>query len=451
MTERPHLDRGMGLAGATATNIIAMVGVGPFLIIPSMLVAMNGPHIIYAWVLGAILAACDGLVYAQFGAALPGSGGPYLYLREAYRPFGLGRLAGFVFICQVGLTAPLSIASGGVGFANYLQYYWPSMTSFQHGLVAASVCAVVTVLLYRDIRSTSHLAIAMLVVVLGTVGWVVAGGVFGSSLRMAFDFPREAFQLNADLIARTGAAAMLAMYSYGGYNQVCSIGEEIKAPDVTMPRSILLAIVAVALLYIGMSTSIVGLVPWREAAKSDTVASIFIQQTFTNPSHGRIAAMTMTALILFVAAASLFSLVLGYSRVPFAAARNGDFFAVFARVHPTKHFPHVSLLAIGAISLPFCFFSLGQLVNWLMQVQIVMVSVWQCAGVILLRRYRRDLRQPFTMWAYPLPAIVAVVMWIYVYVTGPAGGLLFSMAFLAGSIVLYAVFRQFDSGGTLLR
>jgi len=442
MNERPQLDRGMGLLAATATNIIAMVGIGPFLVIPLMLTTIGGPHIVYAWVVGAILAVCDGLVYAQFGAALPGSGGPYLYLREAFRPFGFGRLMGFVYICQVTLVAPLAVAGGAVGFADYLQYYWPAMPHVAHGLIAAAVCVCVTALLYRDIALTGRLAVAMLAVVLATMAWVIAGGLFGSSLRLAFDFPPEAFRLNRDLIVKTGATSILAMYSYGGYNQVCSIGEEIVAPDRTVPRSILLSIAVVAIMYIAMSTAMVGLVPWREAAASRTIAANFIERTFADPAAGRLAAALMTGLILFVAAASLFSVVLGYSRVPFAAARNGDFFEPFGRVHQTKHFPHVSLLAIGAVSIPFCFFSLGDLVNWLMQVQILTIFVWQCAGVILLRRYRRDVRQPFTMWAYPIPALIALAMWIYIYATGPAGGVLFSAAFLIASATLYALFAR---------
>ena len=440
MTGRAHLDRGMGLLAATATNIIAMVGIGPFLVIPLMLTTINGPHIIYAWIAGAVLAICDGLVYAQFGAALPGSGGPYLYLREAYQPLGLGRLIGFVYICQITLVAPLSIAGGAVGFADYLQYYWTTMPPLAHGLVAATVCVAITSLLYRDIASTGRLAVAMLGVVLVTVGWVIAGGALGSSLHAAFDFPSEAYTWNRELIVRVGGTAVLAMYSYGGYNQVCSIGEEIKDPETTVPRSILMSIIVVAALYIVMSTAIVGLIPWREAAASRTIASVFVERSFADPATGRAAAVVMTGLILFVAAASLFSVVLGYSRVPFAAARNGDFFSVFARIHPTKHLPHVSLMAIGAASLPFCFFSLGQLVNWLMQVQILTIFVWQCAGVMLLRRYRHDLRQPFTMWVYPVPALIALVMWVYIYATGPRGGIWFSLGFLVCSVALYGIF-----------
>jgi len=439
---RPTLDRRMGLLAATATNVIAMVGVGPFLVIPFMITAMGGPHILYAWVAGALLALCDGLVYAQLGAALPGSGGPYLYLREAYRPFGLGRLMAFVYICQVVLVAPLSIASGAVGFADYLRFYWTTMAPWQHHVVAGAVCVVITLLLYRDIESVGRFAVVMLAVVLATVGWVCVAGLFKFSWHQAFAFPPEAYRLDADLVFKVGATSVLAMYSYGGYNQVCSIAEEITDPGRTVPRSIVLSILAVATIYIVMSSVIIGMVPWQEASQTRTIASVFIERTFTDPAHGRIGGVVMTALILFVAASSLYSLILAYSRVPFAAARDGDFFHWFARVHPTKHFPHVSLLTIGAAALPFCFFTLGQLVSWLMQVQILTIFVWQCAGVILLRRHRRDIPQPFTMWLYPIPALVSLALWVYVFATGPREGVLFSAAFIGLAALAYAVFLR---------
>ncbi|HVQ17334.1 MAG TPA: amino acid permease, partial [Vicinamibacterales bacterium] len=253
----------MGLLQATATNIIGMVGVGPFLTIPFMVSAMGGPHILYAWAFGAVLALCDGLVYAELGAALPGSGGPYVYLREAYRPFGLGRLAAFVFIFQVMLVAPLSIAGGAVGFADYLGFYWKTMGPMQHNVVAATLCVVVTALLYRDIASIGRLAVLMLIVVLATVGWVIVAGVVNVSWSQAFDFPPEARRFDAGLVRAIGAAGLLAMYNYGGYNNVCNIGDELREPERTMPRAIVLSIVVVVALYVVMSTVVLGVVPWR--------------------------------------------------------------------------------------------------------------------------------------------------------------------------------------------
>jgi amino acid transporter len=436
------LDRGMGLLQATATNIIGMVGVGPFLTIPFMVTAMGGPHILYAWAFGAMLALCDGLVYAELGAALPGSGGPYVYLREAYRPFGLGRLMAFVFIFQMMLVAPLSIAGAAVGFADYLGFYWTSMGAVSHNLIAAGITIVVTALLYRDIRSIGRLAVVMLVLVLATVGWVIVAGLFSFSWAQAFDFPPEARQLDARLLRAMAAAGLLAMYNYGGYNNICNIGEEIRAPERTIPRAIVLSIVVVVVLYVVMSTVILGMVPWREAQQTRTIASVFIARTFADPAAGRGAAMVMTALILFVTASSLYAVILGYSRIPFAAARDGQFFRAFGRVHPTKHFPHVSLLTIGAVALPFCFFSLGQLVGWLIQVQILLQFVWQCASVMLLRRYRRDIAKPFKMWLYPLPALVSLAMWLYIFVSSPTAGIVFSVAFLAVAVAAYFMFQK---------
>ena len=432
----------MGLLQATATNVISMVGVGPFLTIPFMVAAMNGPHVIYAWIAGLVLALADGLVYAQLGAALPGSGGGYLYLREAFQPFGLGRLMAFLFIFQTILIAPLSVAGGAVGFADYLQFVWASMTPLQHNLIAAVVCVVSTALLWRKIEDIGRLAVVMLVVVLITVGWVIIAGLFTFSPAQAFDFPPQAYTLDGSLLMSVGAASVLAMYSYGGYNQVCNIGDEIKDPTRTIPRSIVLSTFLVAALYMLMTIVILGMIPWQEVRESRTVASIFIERTFSDPETGRLAGMVMTGLILFVAAASLYATILGYSRIPYAAARDGDFFKAFAHVHPTKHFPDLSLVTIAIVSIPFCFFSLGQLVSWLIQVQVLLRFIWQCAAVILLRRYRPDIPQPFTMWLYPWPAILSGALWLFIFFTGPWEGIVFSFAFLAAGIASYAIFAR---------
>lgn len=438
--EGASLERGMGLLQATATNMLGMIGVGPFLTVPFMITAMGGPHILYPWLAGAVLALCDGLVYAQFGAALPGSGGPYVYLREAYKPFGLGRLLSFMFIFQVIVIGPLGIASGAVGFADYLGFYWRTMGPLEHNLIAATVCVVVTAMLYRNIEAIGRLSVVLLGVVLLTVGWVIVAGLFRFSPAQAFAFPPEAFVFDRDLLAKIGAASILAMYNYGGYNQVCNIGEEIRDPRKTMPRAIVLSIVLVVLIYVVMTIVILGMIPWQEAQQTRTIASVFIQRTFSDPAQGRIAGVIMNALILFVTASSLYAFILGYSRIPFAAARDGQFFKVFAKVHPTKHFPHVSLLTIGALAIPFCFLTLGQILNWLILVQILQQFIWQCAGVILLRRYRKDIPQPFTMWLYPVPALVSLALWLYIFFTGPVAGMLFSVGFLLVSVAAYYLF-----------
>ena len=385
----------------------------------------------------------DGLVYAQLGAALPGSGGGYLYLREAFQPFGLGRLMAFLFIFQTMLVAPLSVAGGAVGFADYLQFVWTDLPPLTHHLIAAAVCVASTALLWRKIEDIGRLSVVMLVVVLRhrrlgdrrrPVQLLAGAGVrLSRHRRSSFD---------GALISSLGAASVLAMYSYGGYNQVCNIGDEIRDPTRTVPRSIFLSIAIVAALYMLMTIVILGMIPWEQVRDSRTVASIFIERTFADPATGRIAGTVMTGLILFVAASSLYATILGYSRIPYAAARDGDFFRVFARVHPTKHFPDVSLVTIALVSIPFCFFTLGQLVSWLIQVQVLLRFIWQCAAVVLLRRYRPDIPQPFTMWLYPWPAILSGALWLFIFFTGPWEGIVFSVAFLLAGVVAYLVFAR---------
>lgn len=434
----------MGVLQATASNMLVMIGVGPFLTLPFMVKAMNGPHILYAWILGAVLALCDGLVYAQLGAALPGTGGAYVYLREAFRPFGLGRPLSFLFIFQLTLTAPLSIAGGAVGFADYLGFFLPEMSSLQHDWVAGALCIVMVALLYRNIESVGRLSIAMLVVVMLTLAWVIVAGLFEFSPKQAFDFPEHAYRLDGDLVSRTGAAALLAMFNYGGYNNVCNIGGELRRPHETIPRAIIGSVLAVVAIYLLLSTVMLGTIPWQELQESRTLASLFVARTVADPRWASVASAVMNGLILFVTASSLYGIILGYSRIPYAAAKDGQFFSVFARVHPKKHFPHVSLVLIGVASIPFCFLSLGRLVEWLILVQTLMQSIWLCAGVILLSTHRKDIPTPFRMWLFPLPAVIALVMWLYVFVTAQVSGILFTFGFLTAGTLAYWAFARRD-------
>src|SRR6185436_5128595 len=218
------------------------------------------------------------------------------------------------------LVAPLSVAGGAVGVADYLQYFWVAMTPLQHNLIAASTCIICTALLWRRIEDIGRLAVVMLIGVFVTIGWVIVAGLFNFSPAQAFDFPPEARSLNTTLLAGIGATSILAMYNYGGYNQVCFIGGEIKNPERNIPRSIILSTFIVAALYIVMTQVILGMIPWQEVKDSRTIASLFIERTFADPAAGRIAGIAMTSLILFVAAAGLYATILGYSRVAYAAA-----------------------------------------------------------------------------------------------------------------------------------
>ncbi len=421
-------------------NIIGMIGAGPFITLPIMLVGMGGPHILYAWIVGALLALCDGLVYAQFAAALPGSGGPYLYLQEAWRPFGLGRLMAFLFIFQTVLVAPLTVASGAIGFADYAGHFGWTLSPLVHNCLASLVCVLMVALLYRNIESIGRLSMWMLGGVMLTMAWVIVAGLFHFSFHQAFDFPPQAFHLSHDLVTRLGVVSLIAMYNYGGYNNCCYIGDEIHEAPRTLPRAIVLSILVVVALYVVLTMVVLGTVPWNEAAHTSTIASIFIERTVHDPGLAVLAGHWMTGLILFVIAASLYAMILGYSRIPYAAAKQGQFFPVFARVHE-EGFPHVSLMAVGLSAIPFCFMSLDRIVSWLILVQIVTQFVWQCAGLLLFTRYRKDVPQPYVMGLYPIPVLLTTVMWLYIFFTAKDGQG-FALGFLAVGVAAYLWFAR---------
>jgi amino acid transporter len=421
MSERDiSLLRGIGLLEATAANMLNMIGVGPFLTIPLAIAAMGGPQAMLGWIVGAGVAVCDGLVWAELGAAMPGAGGPYIYLEQAFGPKSLGRLMSFLFLWETVFVAPLSTASGAVGFAQYTKFLVPSLAAWQMKLLAAGVCLLMTLLLYRDIRSIGRLSIMMWVVVMGTAAWILFGGLTNFQVNRVADFPPGAFHLSTNFFAGLGGATLIAMYDYGGYYNVCLFGGEAKNPRKTIPHSILISIGVVAVLYLSMNISVINVIPWRDAMKSTAIVSDFMDRLY-----GRGAANLVTVLILWTAMASVFAILLGFSRVPYAAAAEGRFFSVFARLHPKGRFPSFSLVSLGVASAAACALSLEELIKALTVIQILVQFMAQCVAVVLIRRSRPDIARPFSMWLYPIPAVVALAGWLFILI---ASGLVYVLA-----------------------
>lgn len=402
----------MGLLQSTAVNMLEMIGIGPFITIGVILSAMGGPQAILGWFLGAIFSVCDGMIYAELGAAMPGAGGSYIYFREAFNPRSWGHLFSFLFLWETIFVAPLAISAACVGFAEYAQYFVPGLHPAGVGALAASVCVLITFLLYRPIKTVGRLSVVMLAVVLTAMFWVIGSGLVHMNARMAFDFPPGAFHLSKTFFYGLASATLIAMYNYGGYNNITYLGGEVKNPAKNIPRAIVLSVLAVAVLYLLMSAVIIGTIPWREAAVSQAVVSEFIGKLY-----GSRAASLMTGLILAATLGGIFTMSLGYSRILYAAGAEGNFFRIFGNIHPRGHFPTVSLVAINALAIPLCWFSLERLLSALMIIQIVFQFIPQIVAVFAIRLYRKEIHRPYGMWLYPAPAIIALTGWIYVAAT----------------------------------
>ena len=430
--EQPHLIRRFGLLSATALNMTNMIGVGPFITIPLLMSALGGPQAMLGWIVALVIVICDGMVWSELGAAMPGSGGSFNYLREAFGRERFGRLMAFLFVWQFVLSGPLEIASGYIGFAQYASYIWTGLT--RPGVIAlVTVVGLVNIaLLYRRINSIAKITISLWIGTLITVLAVIVTGATHFNPSVAFDFPPGAFNFSIGFFLGLGAASRIGIYDYLGYYDVCYIGDEVRDPGRVIPRSILISTAAVAVIYLGINLSIIGVVPWREFVPAEAhPESNFIVSTFMQKIYGTGVATIFTLLVLWTAFGSVFALLLGYSRIPYAAAESGYFFRVFGRLHPTKDFPYVSLLVLGAISIVAGFFSLGTVIDALIVTRILVQFMGQAFGLILLRRQQPDMPRPYRMWLYPLPALVALAGWIFVFATTQVAVIVFGVGVLA--------------------
>jgi len=424
----------VGFWGAASANVLNMVGVGPFLTIPLALAAMGGPQAMLGWILGAFLSVCDGMVWAELGSAMPVSGGPYHYLLHAFGSHRFGRLFSFLFLWQAIVLGPISIAGGAVGFAQYAGYLLPHMHHAGAVAMAAAVCLVNTLIIYRNIRSISHVSIGIAVIVIATTVWIIVTGLIHFHPAMAFDFPANAFRLNHGFFIGLGSATLIAAYDYGGYYNVCLIGSEVAKPSKTIPRSILGSIVVVAVIYLVMNVAIIGVVPWREAMHSQAIVADFMVR-----AYGPVGGTSIAVLILIAAFGSVLAILLGYSRIPYAAAVEGQFFSVFARLHPTGGFPYVSVLTVGFFSAVACLFSLESLITALIVTQTLLQFAAQCVAVILLRRHRRESPDVYRMPWFPVPALIALAGWIYIVVTSGVRYMALAGVFLLAGVSIFLV------------
>jgi amino acid transporter len=431
------LRRELGLIQATSLAITDMVGIGPYITIPLFLATMGGPQAMLGWLVGALLAFCDGLVWAELGAAMPKAGGSYNYLREAYGAHGAGRWFSFLMVWQIMFSAPLSVASGSIGFANYLHYLLPGLSSGEVRIVAALFPLLLVALLYRRIGALGNVSVVLVGGVILGCFWIIFSGLPHLSAARLADFPPGAFQLHWIFWAGLGHATLYALYDYFGYYNVCYLAEEIRDPGRVIPRAIMFSILSVGTLYVLMTASFLSVIPWREAIHSRYIASLFIETL-----QGARAGKVMTCLLLWIAFSSVFSLLLGYSRIPYAAAIDGNFFRVFARLHPKGQFPYVALITLGIVASLFSFGHLSEVIGGLVATRVLIQYLPQTVGFFLLRFKSPQLQRPFRMWFYPVPGILSLLGWLYVLATAERRSLFFALAVFAVGSAAYFIRSQ---------
>jgi len=447
----PPLTRSLTLSQAISLNVANMVGIGPFITIPMFIAAMGGPHAAVAWIVAAVIVMCDGLVWSELGAALPGSGGSYHYLKEIYG--GLfprwGQIMPFLFIWQFLISGTLEMASGYAGTMPYVGYIFPNLESSLAAwgipggpnTIAAAACLVVTLLLCRNIKTLGWMSIALCVGTFAALFAVIFAGLTHFN-RELYTFPKDQFRWdNAGPLAKgLGAAMTFAVYDYLGYYNICHLGDEVRDPARTIPRAVNRSIWIVAILYLTMNLSILGVIPWQEVMHSKNIAADVMERVY-----GRPIAVAFTWLVIWAVVACMFSITLGYSRIPYAAARQGDFFSPFAWLHPRGRFPIVSLLTLGSLTAVCCYFPLQDVIDAAVAVRILIMFIGQTIGLHLLRKLRPDFPLPFRMRLYPLPSLIALVGWTFLLATSNWQVLATALGVTASGVPVFFVWKWFKS------
>jgi len=420
-----NLERRIGLRSAVLFNMLEMIGVGPFITLPLVIAAAGFRLSVWAWVLGAAIAVADGLVWAELGAAFPRAGGSYAFLREIYGPERAGNWLSFLYVWQLSFSAPLSIASGCIGLASFLAWFWPGLEQapiaalpalHYANFAAAGACLLVTALLYRNLSQVTRLAWVLFAGVMAAIAGVIVSGFSQAAAAGGWHMPVGPALGVGLALGGLAQATLITTYDYWGYYNITFLGSEVKDPERTIPRAILLSVLFVAAFYVLMNMAALPAVRDAAGAAGSATARLQLVAQIAQSAFGAWAGRLMAALIVWTAFASVFSLLLGYSRVPYAAARDGNYFRFLAAVHPKHGIPHRSLIALGLVASAFCFLTLTQVITLLVITRILLQFFLQHVGVILLRMQRPELARPFEMPLYPLPPLVAMGGFAYLLI-----------------------------------
>ncbi|MGW3915302.1 APC family permease [Streptomyces sp. NPDC005070] len=445
--------RRIGQFQATAINMSQMCGIGPFVTIPLMVAAFGGPQAVIGFVAGALLALADGLVWAELGAAMPGSGGSYVYLRQAFQ-YRTGRLMPFLFVWTAMLFIPLIMSTGVVGFVQYLGYLAPDMSRNTGDLVGLGMVALVVVLLWRGIEHIARITAVMWGVMITSVLLVIVAAATDFSAGRAFTYPAHAFALSTSHFWVGFAAGLtIGIYDYLGYNTTAYMGAEIKDPGRVLPRSIIYSILGIMAIYLLLQIGTLGVIDWQRMTDPGDIASTSVASAVMEETWGKGAADTVTVLILITAFASVFTGLLGGSRVPYDAARERVFFRPYAKLHPRHRFPMLGLATMGVITaIGFLIgrhTDLATLIQLLTTVMVIVQALAQIVALSVLRRRQPGLRRPYRMWLYPVPSLLALVGWltIYGYADKNSPGrhpIEWSLAWLALGLVAFVVWARLE-------
>eukprot|EP01065_Artemidia_motanka_P005243 TRINITY_DN12531_c0_g1_i1.p1 TRINITY_DN12531_c0_g1~~TRINITY_DN12531_c0_g1_i1.p1 ORF type:complete len:511 (+),score=118.41 TRINITY_DN12531_c0_g1_i1:51-1583(+) len=415
------------LLQAIGLNTMNMFGTGPLITIPYCLASVDpaGPHAMIGYGVACAACVCDSLVWGEIGSMWPEIGGSYVYLRELYGPQTFGRLASFMFIWQFVVSGPAELASGFIAIAEYLAWFSPDTIDYwPRVLISLAALAVCAALLFQRVEDIGRVAVVLWAVTVAAIVFVLASG-FSSWDAGRLASPPGALSDGSRVVWTIATATRFGVYDMTGYYDVCFIGGQVERPRRTIPLSCISTCVVVAVVYIAVYLAVLGALPWESFidnyGDNATGVSPGIISVFTDRRFGSsILTGVVTVVVAVTILASTFSMLCGFASLPAAAARDGTFFSVFGHESTIKPgLSDVSLLSVVLLSAVWCFVELELVIEAMTTMLVLMQFSGQAVGLMVYRYRTPKELQPdgWRMPLYPLPCILQVLIFMFIWVT----------------------------------
>jgi len=428
---------------ACSLNTMNMFGTGPFITIPYCLATIDpvGPHCLIGYSLACFACMCDSFVWGELGSIWPHSGGSYVYLKHTYGKNGWGKFMGFMFIWQFFISGPAELASGYIAISEYLLYIFDTQEYWTRVGMSLTVCLITSLILFRTKDLIGSVALFLWTVTGFAMLFAIIAG-FSNFDTDNIKAPSDAFSDTGKLLLGIAATTRFGVYDMTGYYDVCSFGDEVINPRKNIPASCVITCMVVAAIYIGVYVAVISALDWRAYIHQyeddwDGGEPFGIMSIFTEQLVSKDFSYFITIVVCITIFGSNFAQLCGYAYLPYAAAHDGYFFEIFKEKSPNG-LPYYSLLTVCMISALWCFFSLDIVIDAMTTLLVLVQFVGQSVGLMLYKYYHAD-ELPEDRWKmplYPLPCIVQIVIFSFIFLTTDNWIISGSDPILEGSLIV---------------